>query len=211
MTLRNSPTAAPATGHHGDADQPDARSVDRGAAAARVPRPRARQVRRRHRAVPDRRPTASPPCSTTATLRLDLTADGRLRGLAHRSPCRSAIDSLFVPIAPFLDDIESGIRERLAPLRRTSTRTTGRTTPTATTPIGAIPGHSWFTAAPADRQGRLARAAGLHPLGDDGGELLAQLRHRGQLGRLPARAVARRRQDLDRRRRPHRTSATTTR
>lgn len=86
-------------------------------------------------------------CATTADLRLDLTAaGGYATSIDFTVPV--GLDSLFVPITPFLDDIESGDENGWKHYAYINTDDWSHNT-NANHTTGAIPGHSWFTAAPA--------------------------------------------------------------
>jgi M6 family metalloprotease-like protein len=86
-------------------------------------------------------------CTTTATLRLSLAAAGGY-AVSQDFTVPLATDSLFVPINPFEDTIEgptdNGWHHRADVNSDDWTRSTnGNHT------LGAVPGHSWFSAAPA--------------------------------------------------------------
>ena len=145
VTLRNFPTAAPATNVtatltsltptravvvQGNASFPD---LGRGRFASTI--------------VPFRiKGAASAPCSTQATLRLDVTADGGY--VAQRTfTVQVGLDSIHVPFAPFTDDIESGGDNGWSHYSFVNEDDWARSTNGNHT-VGAIPGTSWFSAAP---------------------------------------------------------------
>jgi len=88
---------------------------------------------------------ASAACSTVATLRLDLSAAGGYTA-SQTVTVPLALDSLFVPISPFLDDIESGSENGWHHYSYINEDDWSHNT-NANHTTGAIPGHSWFTAA----------------------------------------------------------------
>ena len=145
VTLRNFPTAAPATNVTATltsltpsrvvVTQPNAAFADLG------------RGRYGSTIVPFRvKGTASAPCSTTATLRLDVTAAGGY--VAQRTfTVRLALDSLYVPFASFTDDVESGGDNGWKHYAYVNEDDWARSTNGNHT-VGAVPGTSWFTAAP---------------------------------------------------------------
>ncbi|HZL84642.1 MAG TPA: M6 family metalloprotease domain-containing protein [Candidatus Krumholzibacteria bacterium] len=144
VSIRNLPTAAPATGItgtltslnpmvsvvNGTAQFPD---LGRGKFGAAI--------------LPFRiRASASAFCGATASLALELTADGGY-DVSQNILVQLALDSLFVPMPSFVDDIESGNENgwhHYSYINEDdwSHNTNGNHT------MFAIPGHSWFTAAP---------------------------------------------------------------
>src|SRR6185503_12498268 len=86
-------------------------------------------------------------CSTFATLQLNLSAAGGY-SVSHNFTVPLAIDSLFVPYATFLDDIEGGSDNGWHHYSYINEDDWSHNTNANHTPA-AIPGHSWFSEAPA--------------------------------------------------------------
>ncbi len=144
VTVRNGPTAAPATGITGTlTSQNPMLSVVEGAAQF----PDLGRGRFGSTIVPFRihgNPGAF--CGATASLALDLAAAGGY-SVTQNILVQLAVDSLFVAISPFVDDMESGTEngwQHGSTINEDdwSHNTNGNHT------FGAIPGHSWFSAAP---------------------------------------------------------------
>ncbi|MGH3371788.1 MAG: fibronectin type III domain-containing protein, partial [Nocardioidaceae bacterium] len=144
VTVRNFPTAAPATGISGTltSDNPSLVTVESGTASF----PDLDRGKFGEAIVPFRISASALTCSTTAGFQLQLTAAG---GYSVTRPIviRLGIDSLYVPITPFADDIESGVDNGWKHYAYINEDDWAQSTNGNHTP-GAIPGHSWFTAAP---------------------------------------------------------------
>jgi M6 family metalloprotease-like protein len=86
-------------------------------------------------------------CSSTASLRLDLTATGGY-SVSQNLTVKLATDSLFVPTATFLDDIEGGTENGWHHYASINEDDWSHNT-NANHTVGAVPGHSWFASSPA--------------------------------------------------------------
>lgn len=141
--IRNAPTGAPATGVMGTL-------VSLSPAVLVVGGPRAFPDLGRGKfgeaIVPfEIQATGAPSCSTSASLRLDLTAAGGY-AVSQTFNVRMGLDSLYIPYPTFSDDMETSDNgwSHFAEINEDdwARSTNGNHT------TGAIPGRSWFTAAP---------------------------------------------------------------
>jgi M6 family metalloprotease-like protein len=144
VQIRNGPTAAPATGVSGTLTSLSPHVSVAGSAAAF---PSLDHGAFGETIVPfSIQASNAAACSTTATLRLDLAADGGYVA-THTFTVRVGLDSLFVPISPFLDTVESGDENGWKHYAFINDDDWSHNTNANRTPF-AIPGHSWFSAAP---------------------------------------------------------------
>jgi M6 family metalloprotease-like protein len=89
---------------------------------------------------------AGAPCGAQARLRLDLTADGGYAA-SRELLLRVRVDSTFVPLDPFMDDVESGSDNGWHHYAYVYEDDWSRSTNGNHT-VGALPGTSWFASAP---------------------------------------------------------------
>lgn len=145
VTIRNFPTAAPASGITATLTSlsPSVVTITSGSASfADLGRGKFGST-----IVPFRiQGTAAAACSTTATLQLALAADGGY-AVVRTFDVRVGLDSVYVPTPTFLDDVESGSENGWKHYAYVNADDWTQSTNGNHT-LGAVPGHSWFTAAP---------------------------------------------------------------
>ncbi len=145
VTIRNLPTGAPATGITGTlASLSPEVSIVSGSAAF----PDLTGGKFGSTIVPFQvSASGAAACTTQATLRLNLTAAGGY-AVSRDFTIPLATDSLFVPISPFFDDMEGPGENGWSHRADINTDDWAHNTNGNHT-VGAVPGQSWFSAAPA--------------------------------------------------------------
>ena len=145
VTIRNLPTAAPATGITGTLVS---LSPQVSVVSGTSPFPDLGHGKFGDAIVPfEIQASAAATCSTSATLRLDLAAAGGY-SVSHTFTVRLALDNRFVSIPAFSDNVEGTSDNGWKHYAYANSDDWSRNT-NANHTLFAVPGHSWFSAAPA--------------------------------------------------------------